>query len=285
VDEEQRPGRADNLILDELTDQLDRTFRLLRGDMDQAADLAFAQVRVDTAAEARLLNELAERAPLAHPDRFTDAHRLAMHALEVLDRDGWRRPRLSRLGPLHGPAEWAVEFVAQYVVRSYVSDVVRNLARLYARRESQSELESTERRVLARARIQTDRLTLGFRGGASGLPTVLIGGAAIPVLASLARQFGAVKPGGPVLLGGGVVLFALFAALAFVLLQGAGLARRRVTVVGRQPMEALYETIGHCGRPPEDDADTIALVAIGLTAVTWFIVPIVLVALATVFRG
>jgi len=70
-----------------------------------------------------------------------------------------------------------------------------------------------------------------------------------------------------------------------VLLQGAGLARRRVLVVGRQPMEALYETIGHCGRPPEDDADTIALVAIGLTAVTWFILPVVLVTLAAIFRG
>ena len=285
MDEDQRPGRADRLILDELTDQLDRTFRLLRGDADQAADLAFAQVRVDTAAEARLLNELAERAALAHPDRFTDAHRLVMHALEVLDRDGWRRPRLPRLGPLHAPAEWAVEFVAQYVVRSYVADAVRNLARLYARRESQAAPESNERRVLARARIQADRLTLGFRGGASGLPTVLIGGAAIPVVASLARQFGTVKPGQPILLGGGGVLILLFAALAFVLLQGAGLARRRVTVVGRQPMEALYETIGHCGRPPEDDADTIALVAIGLTAITWFVLPVVLVALATVFRG
>jgi len=278
-------GKSDNLILDELTDQLDRTFRLLRGDADEAADLAFARVRIDTTAEARLLSELAERAPLEHPDRFTDAHRLAMHALEVLDRDGWRHPRLPRLGPLHAPAEWAVEFVAQYVVRSYVSDVVRNLARLYARRESQCESDSPERRVLARARIQADRLTLGFRGGASGLPTVLIGGAAIPVLASLARQFGAVKPGEPVFIGGGSVLVVLFAVLAFVLLQGAGLARRRVLVVGRQPMEALYETIGHCGRPPEDDADTIALVAIGLTAVTWFILPVVLVTLAAIFRG
>ena len=236
MDEEQRPGRADNLILDELTEQLDRTFRLLRGDTDQAADLAFAEVRVDTRTEARLLSELAERAPLAHPDRFADAHRLVMRALEVLDRDGWRRPRLPRLGPLHAPTEWAVEFVAQYVVRSYVSDAMRNLARLYARRESQAAPETTERRVLARARIQADRLALGYRGGASGLPTVLIGGAAIPVLASLARQFGTVKPGQPILFGGGGVLILLFAALAFVLLQGAGLARRRVTVVGRQPM-------------------------------------------------
>ena len=278
-------GKSDNLILDELTDQLDRTFKLLRGDTDEAADLAFARVKVDTAVEARLLNELAERAPLEHPARFTDAHRLAMHALEVLDRDGWRHPRLPRLGPLHAPAARAVEFVAQYIVRSYVSNAIGSLARLYARRESQAEPESKERRSLARARIQADRLSLGFRGGASGLPTVLIGGAAIPVLASLARQFGAVKPGEPVLFGGGSVLFVLFAALAFVLLQGAGLARRRVTVVGRQPMEALYETIGHCGRPPEDDADTIVIVAIVLTAVTWFVLPVVLVTLATVFRG
>ena len=278
-------GGSDNRILDELTDQLDRTFKLLRGDMDEAADLAFAQVKVDSVAEARLLKELAERAPLEHPDRFTDAHRLAMHALEVLDRDGWRHPRLPRLGPLRAPTERAVEFVAKYVVRSYVSDAIHQLARLYARRESQSEPESGERRALARARIQADRLALGFRGGASGLPTVLIGGAAIPVLASLARQFGAVKPGEPVFVGGGSVLFVLFAVLAFILLQGAGLARRSVTVVGRQPMEALYETIGHCGRPPEDDADTIALVAIGLTAVTWFILPVVLVTLAAIFRG
>jgi hypothetical protein len=67
VAEEGSPGRTDKLILDELTDQLDQTFKLLRGDIDQAADLAFAQIKVDTAAEARLLNELAEREPLAHP--------------------------------------------------------------------------------------------------------------------------------------------------------------------------------------------------------------------------
>jgi hypothetical protein len=35
----------------------------------------------------------------------------------------------------------------------------------------------------------------------------------------------------------------------------------------------------------EDDAGTIALVAIGLTAVTWFILPVVAVTLAAIFRG
>jgi hypothetical protein len=279
------PGKGERLFVDELTDQLDRTFRLLRGDTDQAADLAFAGIAVDSHTEAMLLTGLSERDPLAHPDRFSDAHRLVMRALEVLDRDGWKHPRLPRLGPVNGLLEPAVEFVARYVVRSYVSDVVRQLGRLYSRRESQSATSSQERRLLARARIQVDRLALGYRGGASGLPTVLVGGAALPVVASLARQFGAVKPGVTSFLLGGGALFAAFAFLAYALLQGAGMAHRRVLVVSRQPLQALYETIGHCGRVPEDDSATIAAVAIGLTAVTWFVVPVAVVVLATVFRG
>jgi hypothetical protein len=285
VADERPPGKRDRLIVDELTDQLDRTFRLLRGDTDQAANLAFADIAVDPRVEAGLLNELSERQPLAHPDRFSDAHRLVMRALEVLDRDGWKHPSLPHVGPVKALLEPAVEFVAQYVVRSYVSDVVRGLSRLYARRESQSAVDSGERRTLARARIQTERLALGYRGGASGLPTVLVGGAALPVLASLARQFGAVKPGETSFLVGGVAFFAVFAFLAYALLQGAGLAHRRIVVVSRAPLQALYETIGHCGRVPEDDSATIAAVAIGLTALTWFVVPVVVIVLATVFRG
>jgi hypothetical protein len=285
VAEEQPPGKRDRLFVDELTDQLDRTFRLLRGDTDQAASLAFADIAINSRAEADLVNELSAREPLAYPDRFGDAHRLVMRALEVLDRDGWKHPRLRRLGPVTGAFEWPVEFVARYVVRSYVANVVRQLGRLYARRESQAETMSAERRSLARARIQVDRLSIGYRGGASGLPTVLVGGAALPVVASLARQFGAVKPGEAPFLVGGAVFFVVFAMLAFVLLQGAGLAHRRVLVVSRQPLQALYETIGHCGRVPEDDSATIAAVAIGLTAITWFVVPVVVIVLATVFRG
>jgi hypothetical protein len=279
------PGQQlpdDHLILDEVTQQLATTFQLLSGDPDEAAERALAEIGVDTRTEAALLGEIAAAGPLAHPDRFEQSHRLVMRALEVLDRDGWKHPVLRRLGPFSGAAAGAVQFVARTIVRGHVSNVVHTLSRLYARRESQSQTDTAERRMLARARIQTDRLSLGYKGGSLPLPTVLIGGAAVPVLASIARQFGAVKGQGPVLVVPlGVILAIVFAVLAWVLLQGAGLAHRRIKVTLDPSLAALYETIGHCGNPPRDDSAAIAAAAIGLTALAWFGVPIAIAIIAT----
>jgi len=278
------PGQLpdDHLILDEVTQQLATTFQLLSGDPDEAAERALAEIGVDTRTEAALLGEIAAAGPLAHPDRFEQSHRLVMRALEVLDRDGWKHPVLRRLGPFSGAAAGAVQFVARTIVRGHVSNVVHVLSRLYARRESQSQTASPERRMLARARIQADRLTLGYKGGSLPLPTVLIGGAAVPVLASIARQFGAVKGQGPLLIVPlGVILAIVFAVLAWVLLQGAGLAHRRIKVALDPSLAALYETIGHCGNPPRDDSAAIAAAAIALTALAWFVVPIAIAIIAT----
>jgi len=278
------PGQLpdDHLILDEVTQQLATTFQLLSGDPDEAAERALAEIGVDTRTEAALLGEIAAAGPLAHPDRFEQSHRLVMRALEVLDRDGWKHPVLRRLGPFSGAAGGAVQFVARTIVRGHVSNVVHALSRLYARRESQSQTASAERRMLARARIQADRLTLGYKGGSLPLPTVLIGGAAVPVLASIARQFGAVKGQGPLLIVPlGVILAIVFAVLAWVLLQGAGLAHRRIKVTLDPSLAALYETIGHCGNPPRDDSAAIAAAAIALTALAWFVVPIAIAIIAT----
>jgi len=278
------PGQLpdDHLILDEVTQQLATTFQLLSGDPDEAAERALAEIGVDTRTEAALLGEIAAAGPLAHPDRFEQSHRLVMRALEVLDRDGWKHPVLRRLGPFSGAAGGAVQFVARTIVRGHVSNVVHALSRLYARRESQSQTASAERRMLARARIQADRLTLGYKGGSLPLPTVLIGGAAVPVLASIARQFGAVKGQGPLLIVPlGVILAIVFALLAWVLLQGAGLAHRRIKVTLDPSLAALYETIGHCGNPPRDDSAAIAAAAIALTALAWFVVPIAIAIIAT----
>jgi len=278
------PGQLpdDHLILDEVTQQLATTFQLLSGDPDEAAERALAEIGVDTRTEAALLAEIAAAGPLAYPDRFEQSHRLVMRALEVLDRDGWKHPVLRRLGPFSGAASGAVQFVARTIVRGHVSNVVHALSHLYARRESQSQTASAERRMLARARIQTDRLALGYKGGSLPLPTVLIGGAAVPVLASIARQFGAVKGQGPLLIVSlGVILAIVFAALAWVLLQGAGLAHRRIKVTLDPSLAALYETIGHCGNPPRDDSAAIAAAAIALTALAWFVVPIAIAIIAT----
>ncbi|HWH67541.1 MAG TPA: hypothetical protein VNS99_15650 [Gaiellales bacterium] len=277
-----QPLPDDHLILDEVTQQLATTFQLLSGDPDEAAERALAEIGVDTRTEAALLGEIAAAGPLAHPDRFEQSHRLVMRALEVLDRDGWKHPVLRRLGPLSGAASGAAQFVARTIVRGHVSNVVHSLSRLYARRESQSQTASAERSMLARARIQADRLALGYKGGSLPLPTVLIGGAAVPVLASIARQFGAVKGQGPLLIVPlGVILAIVFALLAWVLLQGAGLAHRRIKVTLDPSLAALYETIGHCGNPPRDDSAAIAAAAIALTALAWFVVPIAIAIIAT----
>jgi hypothetical protein len=280
----QRGERDEHLILDEVTDQLATTFRLLSGDPNEAAERAFADIGVNTRAEAALLGEIAAPGPLAHPDRFEQSHRLAMRALEVADRGAWKHPRLLRLGPLSGAAESGVELVARTIVQGHVADVVRALSRLYARREAQSQPASPERRMLVRARIQADRLALGYQGGGFPLPTVLIGGAAVPVLASASRQFGALQHASTAwVVAGGVVLVILFVALAWVLLQGAGLAHRRIRATLNPSLAALYQTIGHCGHPPEDDSSTIAAAALALTAIAWFVVPIAIAVLATLF--
>jgi hypothetical protein len=230
-----------------------------------------------------LLNSIAAAGPLAHPDRFEQSHRLAMRALEVLDRDGWRHPKLRPLGPLSGVASAAVQFVARTIIRDYVAQVVRSLSRLYARREAQSHTATPERRMIARARIQADRLSTGFRGGGLPLPTVLVGGAALPVLASVARRFGALKGIGTIwLVAGGALLALVFFVLAWVLLQGAGLAHRRIQVALAPSLAALWETIGHAGDPPRDQSEAIAAAAIVLTAVAWFVVPVAIAVVATV---
>src|SRR3954452_685158 len=99
------PGTNDDrLLLDELTDQLDRTRALLRGDAEAPAELALAHLGARNPREGELVGVLTDRRPLRHPDHFVDAHALVLRSLEVLDRDGWRWPRLPRLWILTTPA-------------------------------------------------------------------------------------------------------------------------------------------------------------------------------------
>src|SRR5262249_16793011 len=70
-----------------------------------------------------------------------------------------------------------------------------------------------------------------------------------------------------------LILFVLFFALSWALLQGAGVAHRRSRLIMQQPLAALWETIGHAGSPPQDNGTTFATVGIVLTALLWFIIP------------
>lgn len=270
------PNRTDDSLLDDLTEQLERTRRLLTGSPAAAAEQALARIGGDAAFEARIAVELAEGAPLAQPARFLEAHRLVMRALELLDREGDRTSRSSRLGPLSRPADMLIELVAGYITSRYAASVMSRLRTLYGRREAQCPPEAPERRMLARARVDADRLAPGYGGGVR-LPTLLVGGA---TLGWLSQMVSTIEFGNLVvqlaLVG---VLFVLFFALSWVLLRGAAVAHHSSRLIMRRPLAALWETIGHCGNPPRDNSQTFATVAIALTALAWFVLPAVAAAL------
>ena len=265
--------RPDELLLDELTDQLEATRRLLTGSPADAAERALGRIGGASEADARLASDLALSAPLAAPGRFEEAHRLAMHAVELLDRDGFRDPPVVAIAPLQGIARPAVEFVARFIVRSHTKQVVEELVKLYTQRESQAAPTSPERRVLARARLDVQRLEPNYSGGGIGAPLLLAAGAAVPALASLGQQLGAIDFNARwVLIGVGVALV-LFVMMSWLLLRGAAVARHRSQLVMGQPLAALWETVGRAGDPPEDDSILFATIAIVLTALVWFALP------------
>ena len=72
-------------------------------------------------------------------------------------------------------------------------------------------------------------------------------------------------------------MFAIvFAGLAWASLYAAGVARRRIRLSTEQPVKALYETIGACGKPPKDDSYNFAVYAIVLLAMAWVLIPVAL---------
>lgn len=263
-------------LLDELTEQLERTRQLLTQSPEAAAAAALERFAGASEDEARIARALAATGPLAAPQRFLEAHRLAMRALEVLDREGARNVRVSRwFGPLRPLAEFGAEFVAAYIVKTYAQDVIGTLRRLYARREAQSLPGTVERAALARARLEAERLAPGFSGGGLGAPVLVAGGAVVPLAASVGQYLGAIDfLSRPVIATGFVVLFLLFLFLSSVLLSGAGFAHRRSQLIMSQPLAALWDVVGHAGEPPRDNSRVFATLAIILTGLVWVVIPV-----------
>lgn len=262
-------------VLDELTTQLERTRQMLTGNPEDVAEKVLASFAGEGELEVRIAAELAVTTPLAHPDHFPEAHRLVMRALEVLDREGSRNPRVnSHLGPLKPLVEYGTEYVAEYIVKSYAQGVVGSLKKLYSRREAQCAPELPARRALAHSRIEVERLASGFSGGGVGGPALVAGGVAVPLLASLSQYFGAIDPFNRAVVFAGIgLLFMLFLLLSSMLLTGASVAHRRSRLIMGAPLAALWECIGHAGNPPRDDSTMFATVAIALTALVWFVLP------------
>ena len=107
------------------------------------------------------------------------------------------------------------------------------------------------------------------------MPTVLLGSVSVPVTATLARLFAGVEwTNRTFIVAGGVVAFVVTGLISWVVLRGAAMAHRRIQLAARAPVQALWETIGSCGRPPRDASMTFAYVSITLTVVGWIVLPI-----------
>jgi hypothetical protein len=261
--------RLDDLLLDRID-----ALRVLRADSAEQKGAILEQIAGRGKPEQDIIKELAKIRPLWRPDRFEEAHRMAMRSLEVLDRNGVRPPQMPRLGPLKPVASYVVQQLTRWIVKGYQNRLVTRLRRLYERREANTEWGSGEHVMLRRARINAVQVEQGYKGDQLGLPTFLLGGAILSTIVSALRVSVVWAISGIV----GVVVFSVvlavvFASLAWAALYAAGVARRRIRLSTDQPIKALFETIGACGNPPKDDSYNFAAYAIVLLVLAWVLIP------------
>ena len=266
-------GRA-NIVDELILDRID-ALAVLRADTPEQKGALLEKIAGRGKPEQDIVSELSKVHPLWRPDRFEEAHRMAMRSLEVLDRNGARSPKLPKLGPLTPIASYVVEQMTRYIVKGHQNTLVTRIRKLYERREANSQWGSAEHVMLRRARIDAARVEPGYKGNPLGLPTFLLGGAVFSTLASGISQFfgwAFQKKVGAIVFAAVFVL--LFAGLAWAALYSAGVARRRIRLCTDQPMKALWETIGACGKPPKDGSYDFAVYAIILLVLTFAVVPI-----------
>ncbi len=269
------PGDADAQGIDELIlDRID-ALRVLRADTVEEKGALLEQIAGSGKVEQAIVSELSKVRPVWRPDRFEEAHRLAMRSLEVLDRNGARAAKLPSIGPLKPIAGYVVGLMTRWVVKGHQNSLIGSIRKLYERREANAIWGSPEHVMLRRARIDATRVEPAFRGNPLGLPTFLLGGAILSSVITALQSFlrwaldGAL--GIAVLT---VILTLVFAGLAWSALYAAGVARRRIRLTTDQPMKALWETIGAAGNPPKDGSYSFAFIAIVLLVLVWVLVPL-----------
>ena len=267
-------------LREEIDNPIER-LKLLSGNEDEIAKYLDA-IEVTSPREREMMHEISRTRPLARPDVFPQAHRNMVEALESLARHGYHGTGAGkRLGPLRAGVRWGVQLVARYLVVSHIRNLSTRLRNLYGLREIQALPGSEERRELHRARLDAERMVEALQTRELALPAFLLGGAALPVFASLGRITGLFES---TLIATivGVVGTLIALAASWVILRGAALASRRIRLATRAPLQTLWNSIGWCGKPPKDSTRTFVLVSVGLTLGCWILVPILAgIALAT----
>ncbi|MCB0985232.1 MAG: hypothetical protein KDB06_11345 [Ilumatobacter sp.] len=273
TDQQPAAGNNGRGLDDLLLDRID-ALKVLRADTPEEKGRLLEELAGPGKVEQDIVKELSKVRPLWRPDRFEEAHRMAMRSLEVLDRNGARAARMPRLGPLKPIASYVVEQLTRWIVKGHQNTLVTRIRKMYERREANAEWGSAEHHMLRRARIDASRVEPGYKGNPLGLPTFLLGGA---ILSSI---FSGLQAGirwaldgtvSVVVLAVSVVL--LLAFLSWAALFAAGVARRRIRMSTDQPMKALWETVGAAGNPPKDGSYDFAVYAIVLLVLSLILVP------------
>lgn len=273
------PGEDDGfgLELDDLVGRLD-AFQLLRHSDSDEASAVLADMGATSPVDREIVLQLGAKRPLGHPDRFPEAHSLAVRALEVLDRNGHRDIPMPPIPVVSAIGGLLTQIITQFIVRSYLSKAIDEMRWLYTRREAAAIPGDPHLPLLTRARRDVERLTPGFKRNPLALPTFLFGGAILSSLlgaiTSLVQQ--AVEST-VVLIVAAIVAAAVMAIASWVIVLGTAVARRRINLTTRQPMDALWETVGRAGHAPTDHSRVFAVIALILTIVSVVVVLIPLV--------
>lgn len=265
------------LQLDELSERLE-SFAVLRKTNSAEASAVLDELGATSDVDRDIILELASKRPLGHPERFWEAHTVAVRALEVLDRNATRSMPAPRwIGPLKPLVKWLVGLVTGFIVKSYLRSTIDGMRRLYTRRESACLLDDPNRPILTRARMHSERLTEGFKRNPLGLPGFLLGGAFISaIVSSVQDAFRSAASGTVGVIVASAMGLLVFAGMSWVFVKGSAVAHRRIALSTRKPMEALYQTIGRCGTPPKDKARIFAFLAIVITAIALFGIPLLI---------
>ena len=273
TEENEDKSQLRELLLDDLENQF-QTFQALRKSDEGAADAVLENLGAQGDVDRDIVLELSAPSPLGHPDRFPEAHRLAVRGLEVLDRNGPRGVRVRGLGPLGPVAAFLTQQMTQFIVNAHQSNVAGSMFNLYARREANCSPDDPALPMLRKARIQMERLTPGFRRNAFGVPIFVIGGALFSTILSLTqRALASALASLWSRVVATVLIGLLMAGIAWVIVRGAAVARRRIKLSLDGPVQALWETIGRCGDPARDPSKIFGLIGIILALLPWILIP------------
>lgn len=263
-----------NLVLDEIEERFS-AFQLVRKIDAAAKDEVLSELGASSEVDGDIILELSSTWPLGHPDRFEPAHMLMVRSLEVLDRNGARGVKTrAPIGPLNHVAGFLVQLVTRFIVRQHLKRLIKNVHWLYVRREANTDLANPFRNKLRRARIEAARLEPTFNTNPLGVPTFIFGGAVLSwLLGSLQVLITRLDTWYWQVLAS--VLVSLAAASAsWIVVRGAATARQRIKLTTDAPVRALYETIGRCGDPPQDDSVVFIVVALILGVLAAIALPI-----------